>query len=326
LYFPEENPKQLDQDKIIEIFDQAKAPEWHEAMVNTNIDILKCLMKNQLFISGVWRTWRRSSAPTVWILLYYQQVIKICKSAINSVGKYSKNHKGSNMFCHYCDKNKHNTADCRAIFKFKQQKKYCFEAKDGPGKMSLAFPFEEINALNRQLKHEKIASSKKRKERAESILSTEIDVINSSNEVVIKKYLFTSSKSFSSRKSKLSKSYHPTNNYWVGSDPSLIVNNEEHLLRALADTGASSTIILEAYTSAPFIKTDDNNTTTWITMGGKFTTTNIGYICDIFITRVQSQETNVFFLGISCWWPLWVIMHIWYDYWQYTEIFLDNQA
>jgi hypothetical protein len=26
LYFPEENPKQLDQDEIIEILDQAKAP------------------------------------------------------------------------------------------------------------------------------------------------------------------------------------------------------------------------------------------------------------------------------------------------------------
>jgi hypothetical protein len=71
---------------------------------------------------------------------------------------------------------------------------------------------------------------------------------------------------------------------------SLIVNNEEHLLRALADTGASISIsisisisvsisisiILEAYTSAPFIKTDDSNTTTWSTMGGKFTTTKTG--------------------------------------------------
>jgi hypothetical protein len=41
LYFPEENPKQLDQDEIIEILDQAKAPEWHEAMVNAHIDFLK---------------------------------------------------------------------------------------------------------------------------------------------------------------------------------------------------------------------------------------------------------------------------------------------
>jgi hypothetical protein len=43
LYFPEENPKLLDQDEIIEILDQAKAmdPEWHEVMVNANIDIFE---------------------------------------------------------------------------------------------------------------------------------------------------------------------------------------------------------------------------------------------------------------------------------------------
>jgi hypothetical protein len=39
LNFPEENPKQLDQDEIIEILDQAKDPVLHEAMVNANIDI-----------------------------------------------------------------------------------------------------------------------------------------------------------------------------------------------------------------------------------------------------------------------------------------------
>jgi hypothetical protein len=58
---------------------------------------------------------------------------------------------------------------------------------------------------------------------------------------------------------------------------SLIVNNEEHLLRALADTGASSSIILEVYTSAPFIKTDDSNITTWCTTCGKFTTNKTGF-------------------------------------------------
>jgi hypothetical protein len=75
------------------------------------------------------------------------------------------------MWCHYCDKNNNNTADCRAIAKFKQA---CFETKAGPGKKSLTFlfeDFEEIDALKRQLKSEKTASSKKRK--AESILSTE---------------------------------------------------------------------------------------------------------------------------------------------------------
>jgi hypothetical protein len=41
LYFPEENLKKFDQDGIIEISDQAKAPEWHEAMINANIDIFE---------------------------------------------------------------------------------------------------------------------------------------------------------------------------------------------------------------------------------------------------------------------------------------------
>jgi hypothetical protein len=57
---------------------------------------------------------------------------------------------------------------------------------------------------------------------------------------------------------------------------SLIVNNEEHLLRALADTVAISSIILEAYTSAPFIKTHDSNTTIWSTTDSKFTTNKTG--------------------------------------------------
>jgi hypothetical protein len=76
--------------------------------------------------------------------------------------------------------------------------------------------------------------------------------------------LFTLSKPISTSKTKLAKSSHSTNELVV----SLIVNNEERLLRALADTGASSSIIHEAYTSAPFIKTDDNNITTWSTVVG----------------------------------------------------------
>jgi hypothetical protein len=53
LSIPEENFKQLDQDEIIEILDQAKAPECHEAMVNENIAFLRCLMKNLYLISSV---------------------------------------------------------------------------------------------------------------------------------------------------------------------------------------------------------------------------------------------------------------------------------
>jgi hypothetical protein len=58
---------------------------------------------------------------------------------------------------------------------------------------------------------------------------------------------------------------------------SLFVNRKEHLLRELADTGASSSsIILDAYTSVPFIKNKDNNTTTRITISGYFTATKNG--------------------------------------------------
>jgi hypothetical protein len=40
-YLPEVNPKQLNQDAIIEILNQAKAPEWHEEMIHANIDIFE---------------------------------------------------------------------------------------------------------------------------------------------------------------------------------------------------------------------------------------------------------------------------------------------
>jgi hypothetical protein len=56
----------------------------------------------------------------------------------------------------------------------------------------LAFIFEEIDALKRQLKPGKVASSKKRK--AESILCTEINLTFSSDEG--EEYLFNSSRPF----------------------------------------------------------------------------------------------------------------------------------
>jgi hypothetical protein len=92
-----------------------------------------------------------------------------------------------------------------------RKNKDCFEAKAGPGKKSLVFLvlFEEINALKSQLKLEKTASSKKRK--AESILSTEINLTTSSDGG--EEYLFTSSERFSSRKIKLAKSSHPIINH-----------------------------------------------------------------------------------------------------------------
>jgi hypothetical protein len=83
----------------------------------------------------------------------------------------------------------------------------------------LVFLFEKINAVKRQLKPEKTVSSKKRK--AESILSTEINLTTSSDEGEKQEYLFTSSKPFSSSKTKLANhlTQQPTNELVVGSKP-----------------------------------------------------------------------------------------------------------
>jgi hypothetical protein len=88
MYFPEENPKQLDQDN------PSSLPVDNKKHV----------------------------------------------SVTSSVYKPSKNHKGSNMWCHYCDKNNDITADCRAIAKFKQQKKAQFKAKARPRNEVLSLP------------------------------------------------------------------------------------------------------------------------------------------------------------------------------------------
>jgi hypothetical protein len=75
------------------------------------------------------------------------------------------------MWCHYCDKNNHNTADCRVIFEFKQQKKDFFKPKLDPERSLWPSCSKKLMHLTGK-KPEKTASSKKRK--AESILSTEI--------------------------------------------------------------------------------------------------------------------------------------------------------
>jgi predicted AlkP superfamily pyrophosphatase or phosphodiesterase len=134
LYFPEENPKQLDQDEIIEILDQAKDmdPEWHEAMVNAIIDIFE--MSYEESVSYFKRLEklekiRHTNGPNPSSLTVYN---KKTDSVTNSVGKPSKNHNG-------------------------------FTMKAGPEMNNLAFLFEEIDALKSQLNPEKTANSKKRK-------------------------------------------------------------------------------------------------------------------------------------------------------------------
>jgi hypothetical protein len=129
-------------------------------MVNANIDIFEMTyeesvsyFKRLVNLEKI----RRTNGPNPSSLPVDNK-----RSVTNSVRKSPKNPEGSIMWCHYCVKNNHNTADCRVVTIFKQQKKACFEAKAGPGKKSLAFLFEEINALKRQLNPEKTASSKKK--------------------------------------------------------------------------------------------------------------------------------------------------------------------
>jgi hypothetical protein len=55
-------------------------------------------------------------------------------SVTRSVGNSPKNHKLYNMWCHYCDKNKHNTADCREIAKFKNTIRLALKANLDPGR------------------------------------------------------------------------------------------------------------------------------------------------------------------------------------------------
>jgi hypothetical protein len=135
-YFPKENPKQLDQDEIIEILDQAKAvdPEWHEAILNANIDIFEMSYEESVSyfkrLENLEKV-RRTNGPNPSSLPVDNNKRV---SVTSSVGKYSKNHKGSNKWYHYCDNNNHNKDDCRAFSKFKQQKKARFEAKTVPGK------------------------------------------------------------------------------------------------------------------------------------------------------------------------------------------------
>jgi hypothetical protein len=77
----------------------------------------------------------------------------------------------------------------------------------------------------------------------------------------------------------------------------LIVNYEENLLRALADTVGSSNTILEAYTSNPFIKMMKVIQPPGLKWMANLLLLKLGYPCHILTPRVKSQETNMFFLS-----------------------------
>jgi hypothetical protein len=89
-------------------------------MVNAIIDIFE--MSHEESVSYFKRLEnvekiRRTKGPNPSSLPVYH---KKTAPVTTSVGKTSKNLKGSNMCCHYCYKNNHNKDDFRATAKFKQ--------------------------------------------------------------------------------------------------------------------------------------------------------------------------------------------------------------
>jgi hypothetical protein len=110
-------------------------PEWHEAMVNANIDIFEMSYEESVSCFKSLENLQKISCnhgPGPATILVNN---KKCKSVTSNVDKSSKNPKASNMWCQYFDKNNHNhsKADCRAIAKFKQQNNHCLESKSGSG-------------------------------------------------------------------------------------------------------------------------------------------------------------------------------------------------
>jgi hypothetical protein len=168
----------LTQDEIIEILDQAKPPNWHEAMISANIDIFKMDYKSAILyfirlenLDKICHT--NGPAPIVAV---DNNTSLTSSVGVGNVGKKQK----TKMWCHYCDKNNHNTADCWEIAQAKKHKK----AQHGtilPGKKALPFLFDGINALKKQLKPTKAENPKRRK--AESLLSTEINLTYCSDEL-----------------------------------------------------------------------------------------------------------------------------------------------
>jgi hypothetical protein len=98
-------------------------------MVNANIDIFELSYDESVFYFKRLENLKKikhnnSPNPTSLPLDNKKRV-----SVTSSVGKSSKYPKRSNMWCHYCYKNNHNTADCREIAKFKQQKRLNLKPK-----------------------------------------------------------------------------------------------------------------------------------------------------------------------------------------------------
>jgi hypothetical protein len=120
------------------------------------------------------------------------------------------------------------------------------------------------------LKPERVAKNKKRKD--ESLLSTEI-ILTTSNDKD-EEYFVPFPNIFSPVIHK------PGRNTSVPTDVvlSFKANQEENVLRALADTGVSSSIILGSFLSKDHIINGESCQTNWRTVAGHFTTNKKGSV------------------------------------------------
>jgi hypothetical protein len=113
----------------------------------------------------------------------------------------------------------------------------------------------------------------------------------------------------------LAKSPHPTVNHWVGEQQvslSTIRNTFSECWLILVPAAASFLRHIPHPHSSYLMTVIQPPGVQWVE---HWLQLKLGYSCELLTPRVQSQETNVFFLCISCRWPFWVIKHIWYDYW-----------
>jgi hypothetical protein len=107
---------------------KAEAPEWPEVMVNGNIDIFEIsyeefmsFFKRLENLEKIRRT--NSPNPSSPSVEYETEKLLSC-----GVGRSSKNLKGSNMWCHYFDKNNHKTT----VKHYKSRKRLALKPKLDP--------------------------------------------------------------------------------------------------------------------------------------------------------------------------------------------------
>jgi hypothetical protein len=148
------------------------------------LTFLKCLMKN-LCLTPYFKHLenlekiRRTNGPNLSSLPVDNK-----KSVTSSVEK-SKNHKGSHMWCHYCDKNNHITsrliAEHLPNLNSRKRTRFALKPKLDPERsLWPSFSFsKKLMHLKANWSLKRLQAVRRAQRKAESILSTEINVLTS---------------------------------------------------------------------------------------------------------------------------------------------------